>query len=131
MSAIFDYEQWIEIVERGTSGDQVDDILGDFLLQECKSLETKLEIAVEGLKASRRCYQFLVALYKEIDQMKYTEKDEKALLMAQMKINLFGYLSQIWSNGKLLINDKATIENALAEIERLSINAEKLAKSKR
>jgi hypothetical protein len=94
------------------------------LEKENAILHKQLEVAREALKASNRCYKFIVALHKELDQMKYIEGDKQAFSMAQMKLNLFGYLSQIWSNGELLKNDETAINDALAEIERIGKGGE-------
>ena len=79
---------------------------------------SKLKIAKEAMKAADRCYQFMVALHKELDQLQHAENDTRALLMAQIKINLFNYLSHVWDNGELLRNDQMAIANALAKIEK-------------
>ena len=56
MSAIYTYGQWIDIVDRGTSGDQVMDILASWKVNAYKLLEDnhKLESRIAELEAERR-----------------------------------------------------------------------------
>ena len=56
MSAIYTYGQWIDIVDRGTSGDQVMDILESWKVDAYKLLEDnhKLESRIAELEAERR-----------------------------------------------------------------------------
>ena len=53
MSAIYTYGQWIDIVDRGTSGDQVMDILASWKVNAYKLLEDnhKLESRIAELEA--------------------------------------------------------------------------------
>ena len=47
MSAIYTYGQWIDIVDRGTSGDQVMDILASWKVDAYKLLEDNHKLEAE------------------------------------------------------------------------------------
>jgi hypothetical protein len=49
MSTIFSLDEWFAIVERGTSGDQVYDILYSWKAER-DELQRKLDIAVEAMR---------------------------------------------------------------------------------
>lgn len=60
MSAIYTYGQWIDIVDRGTSGDQVMDILASWKVDAYKLLEDnhKLESRIAELEAEvTKCHE--------------------------------------------------------------------------
>lgn len=67
MSAIYTYGQWIDIVDRGTSGDQVMDILASWKVNAYKLLEDnhKLESRIAELEAERRWIPVSERLPKE------------------------------------------------------------------
>ena len=43
-----------------------------------------------------RCYNFLIAVHEEVVQFQEVEEDKRAYALAQMKINLVGYLRHVW-----------------------------------
>lgn len=59
MGAKFSYGEWIDITDRGTSGDQVHDILASWkddafrLLQKCNERDTTIKQQAETIRALR------------------------------------------------------------------------------
>ena len=62
-------------------------------------------------EAVKRCYAFIVAVYKEVEALQNIT-EPKAKAVAQMKINLSEYLIHIWPNRAALDADLKAIEAA-------------------
>ena len=124
MSAIYTYGQWIDIVDRGTSGDQVMDILASWkvdaykLLEDNHKLEAKLKITDELLKEATETIGAVVACctYNSNDDAKIGIYgiDQKAFTRIDQFIT---HYNDAVSAGKVSVDVKRELTDA--EIEEL------------
>lgn len=70
-----------------------------------------------ALQAVKRCFEFIVALYAELEKLNDVKGDEKAYTLGQLKVNLLGYMMNIWKDRKALEADIAAIEQLLVKLK--------------
>jgi len=60
-------------------------------------------------EAVERCYKFITALYVEMEKLQGVKGDQQAYAMGQMKINITGYMMNLWENRAALDADFVAI----------------------
>ena len=60
-----------------------------------------------------RCYRLLVAMKMESEKVSSVANDEKAKTMAILKINLMGYVMEIWPNRQAFDDDIAILNKLM------------------
>lgn len=62
-----------------------------------------------------RCFAFISAVYAESEKLQEVKDDQRAYAMGQMKINLTGYIMNIWESRAALDADIKTIGAVLED----------------
>lgn len=61
----------------------------------------------------KRCFDFLVAIDEEMNDLREAPEDERARTLAMMKVKLMGYAMTIWTDRELFESDIIELEKFL------------------